>query len=177
MIHIERDLTYATAANIAAFTAAIWDIRTRRIPNPLVITAFASGLALHLAFDGWRGLGSAMFSGLVAGAIFFVFFCAGGMGGGDVKLMAAVATLYGFAQMPSLLVLTSLAGGVMATALAVRHRRLKETLGNMGTLAAHHTQQGLTPHDTHNIRNKSSLRLPYGVAIAAGCLLVAVGRG
>lgn len=177
MIHIERDLTYATAANIIAVTAAVWDITTRRIPNPLVLVAFVLGLVLHFTFDGWHGVGAALLSGLIAGAVFFAFFVAGGMGGGDVKLMAAVATLYGFANMPSLLVLTSLAGGVMALVLAARHRRLKETLMNVGMIAAHHTQEGFAPHETHNVRNESALRLPYGVAIAMGCLLVAVGRG
>jgi len=168
---------YATAANLAAFTAAIWDVTTRRIPNRLVLVAFTVGLVLHVVFDGWRGLLAALLSGFVAGAIFFAFFLAGGMGGGDVKLMAAVATLYGFANMPYLLVLTSLAGGVMAVLLALRHRRLRETLSNVGTLVSHHRHEGLEPHEVHHVRNLSSLRLPYGVAIAAGCLLVAMGRG
>ncbi|SEC13832.1 A24 family peptidase [Terriglobus roseus] len=177
MISIEKDLTYAAAANIVALTAAVWDVATRRIPNLLVLAGLTAGLVLHLVYDGWHGLFSALLAGFVAGAIFFIFYSAGGMGGGDVKLMAAVATLYGFASMPYLLVLTSLAGGVLALAFALRHHRLKETLFNVGTLAAHHAHEGLTPHDTHHVRNKSSLRLPYGVAIAAGCLLVAAGRG
>jgi prepilin peptidase CpaA len=177
MISMEKDLTYAAAANIVALTAAAWDITTRKIPNPLVLAGFAAGLVLHLVYDGWHGLFTALLAGSLAGAIFFVFYSAGGMGGGDVKLIAAVATLYGFANMPYLLVLTSLAGGVLAVAFALRHRRLKETLLNVGTLAVHHTHQGLTPHETHHVRNESSVRLPYGVAIAAGCLLVAVGRG
>ena len=57
----------------------------------------------------------------------------------------------------------------MGIGLALLRGRLKETLGNMASLAQHHGRRGLTPHDELNVSNTAALRLPYGVAIAAGC--------
>ncbi len=60
------------------------------------------------------------------------------MGGGDVKLIAAAGCNAGLSLIGPLLILTSLAGGVMAVGLALYHRRLKETVLNMCALAVHH---------------------------------------
>jgi len=48
---------------------------------------------------------------------------------------------------------------------------LKETLLNVGALANHHKNQGLQAHPELNVRNAATLRLPYGLAIAAGCTI------
>ena len=58
---------------------------------------------------------------------------------------------------------------VMAIGLALLRGRLKETLFNVAALTAHHRESGLTPHPELNVENASMLRLPYGLAIAAGC--------
>jgi prepilin peptidase CpaA len=70
-----------------------------------------------------------------------------------------------------MLILTSLAGGVMALAVALYHRRLKETVLNMCALAVHHGTVGLAPHPEFNVDNAQTLRLPYALAIAAGSAL------
>ena len=93
------------------------------------------------------------------------------MGAGDVKLMAAAAAMAGLENTAMLLVYTSLAGGAMAVLLAMRRGRLRQTVANVAGLMAHHGEHGLKPHEELNVRNETTLRLPYGVAIAAGCLL------
>ena len=129
-----------------------------------------AGLLLHFAFGGWRGLGLAALAGLIAFGVFLIFFLAGGMGAGDVKLMTAVACLAGTQYVVELLVTTAIAGGIIAIALAIARGRLKETLSNVAMLAAHHRHEGLQPHPELNVTNRRTLRLPYGLAIAAGCL-------
>jgi prepilin peptidase CpaA len=99
------------------------------------------------------------------------------MGGGDVKLITAAGCSAGLALVGPLLILTSLAGGVMAVGLALYHRRLKQTMLNLYTLAVHHRTVGLAPHPDFNLDNAQALRLPYALAIAAGsglsfCLLM-----
>jgi prepilin peptidase CpaA len=93
------------------------------------------------------------------------------MGAGDVKLITAVGCIAGLSNAPYLLILTSIAGGVMGVVFALMRGRLKETLQNVGTIASHHKEEGLTPHPDLNVMNVSTLRLPYGVAIAAGCTI------
>ena len=103
----------------------------------------------------------------MCGLIFLLFHLAGGMGGGDVKLIAAAGRTAGLSLVGPLLVLTSLAGGVMAIALALYHRRLKQTLLNVRALVVHHGRAGLAPHADVNLDNAQALRLPYAPAIAA----------
>lgn len=172
-------LIVPATATVLALTAAWIDVRTRRIPNWLTLTAVVLGLGMHAVLSGPGDAAKALLAALIAGVVFFLFHVAGGMGAGDVKLIAGMAACYGLSSMPYLLLFTSLAGGVMALAMAARHGRLRQTVGNMGTLAAHHTRSGLVPHDELHLGNRSTLRLPYAVAIAAGCVLtnfISLGR-
>jgi prepilin peptidase CpaA len=68
----------------------VYDVAIRRIPNAFTLPAIVFGLLLHFSLGGWRQLGTAAASGLVCGLIFLLFHLAGGMGGGDVKLITAV---------------------------------------------------------------------------------------
>ena len=174
---IDTILLYPAAAAISASVAAWTDTRTRRIPNWLTGPSLLLALLLHGMLDGWRGLLSSLAACLTAGILFLVFHLAGGMGAGDVKGIAAVAALAGLPNTTILLVYTSLAGGVMAIALAMMKGRLRQTLGNVATLMQHHGTQGMVPHEEFNVRNTNTLRLPYGVAIAAGALLTLFGAG
>ncbi len=55
----------------------------------------ASGLVLQTAQHGWRGAGSALLGTLAGAGVFLIFYLLGGMGGGDVKLMAGFGALLG----------------------------------------------------------------------------------
>ncbi|GGH06314.1 A24 family peptidase [Silvibacterium dinghuense] len=173
----DHQVVFCAAASAFAGIAAVWDVRTRRIPNLLCLTAFAVGILLHFGMDGWSGMLTSLAAGLIAGFVFFLFFLAGGMGGGDVKLIAAIAALAGFAQLPYLLVFTALTGGVLAMMLILRRGALRSTLKNMGTLLGHHLRSGLKPHEELNVQNQSALRLPYGIAIAAGACITLYLQG
>jgi prepilin peptidase CpaA len=162
---------YAACTLFCAVVGAVYDVISRRIPNAFTLPAILFGLLLHYSLGGWRQLGSAAAGGLVCGLIFLLFHLAGGMGGGDVKLMTAAGCTAGLSLVGPLLILTSLAGGVMAIGLALYHRRLKQTLGNMRALLIHHGTVGLAPHADLNLDNAQALRLPYGLAIAAGSVL------
>jgi len=133
--------------------------------------AFLFGLALHLALGGWGQLFTALAAGVICGLVFLLFYLAGGMGAGDVKLIMAVGCIAGLSHVAYLLVLTALSGGAMAIVLAVARGRLQQTLTNVGALASHHGHEGLQPHPEINLSNSETLRLPYALAIAGGSLL------
>lgn len=167
----QPELTYPAAAVACAVAGSVFDVKSRRIPNFITFPSMLLGLAMHLAIGGWHQLLSSLAAGLICGVAFLVFYIAGGMGAGDVKLMAAVGFIAGLPHVAYLLVLTALAGGVMAVGLAVYRGRLQQTIMNVGALAQHHSHEGLQPHPDLNVLNNDTLRLPYGLAIAAGSLL------
>jgi prepilin peptidase CpaA len=176
-VHLDKEFVYPAVASVCALIGAGFDLKSRRIPNVVTGPAILAGLLLHLALDGFHGLGSSLAAGLLCGVIFLIFYLAGGMGAGDVKLITAVGCLAGFASVPYLLILTALTGGVMGVAVALLHGQLKSVLKNVGELAAHHTHSGLEPHPDIHVRNASRLRLPYGVAIAAGSCITLYLQG
>ncbi|MGI4828341.1 MAG: A24 family peptidase [Janthinobacterium lividum] len=149
----------------------ITDLRSRRIPNLLTGPAMLLGLILHFAAGGWTECGSSLLALVLCGAVFLVFQLAGGMGGGDVKLIAAEACLLGLSSAGSLLLYTVLCGGLMGLLLAIKQGQIRQTLQNVLVLTSHHSRNGLQPHPQLNVLNASTLRLPYALAIAAGCVL------
>lgn len=161
---------FIAGALVCAGIGSVHDVRERRIPNRLTGPAIVAGLALHAIAGGWHGLGDSALAGLVAGGIFFVFFFAGGMGAGDVKLMAAVGCFAGLTPLPLVVIATAIAGAGAALAVSVYNGRLRETLRNVGELLTHHGRRGLTPHPELNLANAGTLRLPFALPIAAGCL-------
>jgi prepilin peptidase CpaA len=95
---------------VATFT----DLRSRRIPNWLVLPFMASGIAVSSYAHGMRGLGNSL-AGLGLGAVVYgILYCLGGMGMGDVKLCAAIGAWIGPGQLMISIVITALVGGVMA---------------------------------------------------------------
>jgi prepilin peptidase CpaA len=128
--------------------AAALDLRARIIPNRLNLAIalaaipfwWASGLSL------WPDV--ALQIALAAGVLglFALAFAAGMMGGGDVKMLAALALWLPPGALLLLLVIMSIAGGALTAAMLVRHRLAKA---------------------------RHQLEIPYGVAIAfAGLWLI-----
>jgi prepilin peptidase CpaA len=175
MLSMDPELVWGGAAVACTAVAAGWDLKTRRIPNWVSGSGLAAGLVLHLLLRGWADAGWALLAALTGGAVFFVFHLAGGMGAGDVKLMAAVGALAGWPHLFPILFATAVLGGLMGLAVALLHGRGKETLRNILTLGMHHSLAGLHPHPEFNVANPRALRLPYGVAIAAGTAVVFAG--
>lgn len=176
MTFLSSASAFLLCACFCASVGAITDVRTRRIPNVLTGSSFAVGLMLHFALGGWKAMGLAAAAGLVGGAIFFVFFVVGGMGAGDIKLMAAVSTLAGFGHLMEIILATAMMGGIFAIAVAISQKKLKSTVMNVGALVQHHAAFGVLPHPDLNLLNSKTLRLPYATAIAAGCWIAFLGH-
>jgi prepilin peptidase CpaA len=174
---VNIEFVYLACTLFCALIGAVYDVITHKIPNAFTLPAIVFALLLHFTFGGWRQLLASAAGGLCCGFLFFLFYLAGGMGAGDVKLITAAGCSAGIGLIAPLLIWTSLAGGIMALCLALYRRQLKRTLLNLRMLVAHHRTAGLVPHPECNVYNTQTLRLPYAVAIAAGsalslCLLV-----
>ena len=106
--------------------AMLGDLRQRIIPNRL--NAAIALLALpYWWLSGLSLTDVAVQIGIAAGvfALFALAFRLGMMGGGDVKLVTALALWLPYAALVKLLVVMSVAGGILTIAMIVRHRLQK----------------------------------------------------
>ena len=104
--------------------AAVWDLRTRTIPDRLNI-AIAIGAPLFWIVAGvelWPDAAMRVGAALAIFLVFYGMFCLGGIGGGDVKMVGAVALWFGAGTTLAFFVLTTLAGGVVSLATYFHHR-------------------------------------------------------
>jgi prepilin peptidase CpaA len=98
-----RDLSSVVACVAIVGVAAACDLATRRIPNALTLGGIVLGIVLHTAVGfvdaraggAFRGASFALIGMMVCAAIPLVAFLRGEMGGGDVKLFAAIGALAG----------------------------------------------------------------------------------
>ena len=110
---------------------------------------------------------------LAVGGLFCFLFVLGAMGGGDMKLMAAMGAWVGSTHVLTLILAVSLAGGVLAVARVIFGNTAGQTLRDTLQLIRYRFTSGLQPHPELNVQSPDSKRVPFGVAIAAGALFCA----
>lgn len=156
---------------VVVTAATVTDLRSRRIPNWLVLPFLLAGLVVAFCSRGLHGLEQS-FEGLALGGILFGLLCwMGGMGMGDVKLCAAIGAWIGPSQMLIALVLTGMAGGVIALGWAVAGGFAGELFRGTGDLIASMGRRGLRPHPELVLSNPMTRKIPYAPAIAIGTVV------
>ena len=142
--------------------AAITDVKARRIPNRLTYSAMAAGLALQGTVYGWGGLLLSVEGGLLFG---------------EGEVAAALGSIVGVSATLPVMLATALAGGALAICFMVLSGRVVETLRNTLWVTGFHVQHGLQVHPVVNLDNPAGLRMPYGLAFAAGTAYWALSLG
>jgi prepilin peptidase CpaA len=144
------DLLLLLLAAILVF-AAVVDVRTFTISNRLNLTValLAPVYWASVALSPWPGVAVQLAAAALVFMVMAGAFYAGMMGGGDVKLAAAVALWFSPFTTLRFLVLTSLAGGVLTLVILAAHRARKR---------------------------EGRPEIPYGVAIAVGGLAILTQR-
>jgi len=141
-----------------AFAAAM-DIFTMTIPNRVsVIMAVAFFPAAWLAGIGWEAIAQHVamsFGVLIVG---FVLFARGLFGGGDAKLLAAIALWLGYNDFLPYLLCVAVTGGILAVLIGMARQvpLPRQLLGEAWAHRLHREGGGI----------------PYGVALAAGLLMI-----
>lgn len=157
---------------ILVIIAAVWDIRTRRIPNWLTLSGVILGVALNTFLYEISGLWFSLKGLGVAFGVYFVLYLLRAMGAGDVKLMAAVGAAAGAGNWLGILVLTSVAGAIAGLLLVASKGRFRKTLGNLGLIISS-LGRGRAPYKDSpelDVSSDKALRLPHGALIAIGTL-------
>lgn len=141
--------------------AALGDIQRYTITDRLNLFGLVAFLTLAMPMGmSLEQVGAHVAAGLAATVFALLVFWIGGFGGGDAKMIAAMAFWIGPAPMYEFVVATALAGGLLGLILlAGRH-------------TARHTGLPKGPRWLRKILRRGS-GVPYGVALAAGGLFVA----
>lgn len=162
------DIYIGSFLTIGLIIAVVTDLKAQRIPNKLTFTIIVAAIAYHGLTKGVDGLGFSL-AGLGLGlAVMILPYLLGVMGGGDVKLMAAIGACLGAPDTITAFLFTSLAGGLYAVAVLIfRPELFKRILKNIWTtlwiLAASRKAEYAPAAKPEQLP-----RLCYGVAIATG---------
>lgn len=159
----------ASAALTTLLCLSVWfDVRSRRIPNALTV----AGLVAALVLRGSLGL-SPLVEG-VAGAglglaLALVPFALGMLGGGDVKLLAAVGAFMGPGRLIGAFLAIALVGGALALWEALRRRAACEMMSRSFAVVKNLALFGRFGYRP-TLESENAMTVPYGVAIAVGSL-------
>lgn len=152
---------------VATFT----DLRSRRIPNWLVLPFLPAGIAVSGWLYGMHGIGQSIAGAGVGLLIYGVLYWMGGMGAGDVKLCAAIGAWIGPDQLFIALVITAIAGGIMALCWAAYGGFLKDLFTGAGELIFDWKRHGMRRDPKMPPANPLRRKMPYVPAIAIGTLV------
>ena len=139
-------------AGLVGLAASVEDLARRTISNWIVVAALVAGIGCQIFARGWVGIGYGLVGAVSGFGVFLIFYVLGGMGGGDVKLMAGFGAMLGASRLLQAAFWTALTGGLLAAGL-------------LGFAAVRHW---LKPGDPDKSRPAS---IPYAPAIALGVWL------
>jgi prepilin peptidase CpaA len=142
---------------IVVAVATVTDLRSRRIPNWLVLPFLPLGVVVSGWFEGWHGVEHSLAGAGLGILIFGILYWKFGMGAGDVKLCAAIGAWIGPNQFLIAVVLIAVAGGIVILLWAIT-RKLLQLVGRKSSEEA--SMSGLM-----------QTQMPYAPAIAIGTLM------
>lgn len=148
--------------------AVAWDLRSWRIPNAVTFTAALAGLAYNGYMTGVAGLEMSGLGLLVGLGLLFIPFVLGGLGGGDVKLLAALGAWLGPKGIVFATLYSGIAGGVLALVAMVASRE-----GKVGSVRSIYEDLifFVTFRERRSVSSRGKRRIPYSLAIASGALV------
>ena len=162
-------------AILTALAAGVTDWRWRRIPNWLTVSGLLLGIAVNTALFRWGGLKSALLGAALGLGLLLPFVLLRSLGAGDWKLAGALGACLGPRELIGVLMGTILVAGIMALAVVIWKRRLWQTLRNIGHLLAALIHVRM-PGSAVSLDSPQSTKIPFGVAMAATVIVMAVGR-
>ncbi|WP_246153212.1 A24 family peptidase [Salinicoccus hispanicus] len=122
----------------------VTDIRKRKIYNKVIFPSLIAAFVLNTALGGFRGFEEAFLGFIVGFALLLIPYIFGGMGAGDVKLMALVGAFKGYEFVLESFIYMAVIGGILAIGVIIMRGGFRNSLG---------------------------VGMPYGVAIAGGAVM------
>jgi prepilin peptidase CpaA len=157
---------------LTLIVAAWIDGKELRVPNWITFPMVFAGLAYSSWVGGWEGLGQGLIGMCVGLATLLPLYAVGGMGAGDVKLMAGVGAWLGAAVTWNAFLASAIVGGVMALLMVLYRKAWDKHYGN-ALLILSEIVAVKDPRELSKIaadRKPHMLLLPYGIPICIGSI-------
>jgi len=158
--------------SMVLLAAAVIDGWKLKVPNWITFPLVIGGWIYSGAYFGWPGLGWSLLGTLLGLALLFPAYAVGGMGAGDVKLLAGVgAWVWGTVTFCAFCV-SAIVGGIIAVGMVLWRRKWQHHCGQFRTILT----EILVIRDPNELsslaaqRKSSMLLLPYGIPIAIGTI-------
>jgi prepilin peptidase CpaA len=157
---------------VTLIVAAYIDGKQLRVPNWITFPMILSGLIYNGIASGWPGLEAAFVGAGVGLLCLLPLYAIGGMGAGDVKLMAGIGAWLGASVTFAAFGVSTVVGGIMAVWMVVRRKSFAKHYANFWMLLAEFARIK-NPRELSQIaaeRKPQMLLLPYGIPICVGSI-------
>lgn len=165
--------------SIVLVVAYVIDARGLRVPNWITFPLALSGIAFHTISHGLPGLGFALIGLFLGLATLLPLYAVGGMGAGDVKLMAGAGAWIGGALIIDSFIAIALVGGLMALVMVVISGGWRHHVRLAGVIL----REVVTLRDPRKMfdsaleRKPTMLLLPYGIPVCIGAITTFLHHG
>lgn len=150
------------------------DLKSRKIYNKVIFPSLILAVLLNTVFYGLSGLYDSLLGFLLGFGILLIPYLMGGMGAGDVKLLALIGAFTGPVFVLSSAIYMALLGGLVGIGILIYRSGLFSSFRNLfATIRS--IRYGIKPK--FNIKNGLNAKFPYGVAIAGGAIVTLFVNG
>lgn len=155
------------------------DIKSRKIYNKVIFPTLVVTLVYHVVTGGWSALADSLIGFSVGFAILLIPYLLGGMGAGDVKLLALIGAIKGTIFVLNTALFMALFGGLIALFLIISDKAfwlsVKQKFNYMlKTFVLRRYGIKLPAVDKTSVLKKT---YPYGIPIAAGAFITLILGG
>ena len=157
---------------VTLVVAAVIDGWQLRVPNWLTFPMIIAGWVFGFATGSWAGLGESLLGTVVGLALLMPAYAIGGMGAGDVKLLAGVGAWVGATTTFYAFCVSALVGGAIAVVMVALKHKWKHHQDQFFKIVGEVVSIG-NPNELSAIaakRKSSMMLLPYGIPIAIGSI-------
>jgi prepilin peptidase CpaA len=170
MSQVPQEVTWFVS--LILIEAAVIDGWKLKVPNWLTYHMVLGGLLYATYTGGWSGLLVALAGTALGLVLLLPLYAIGGMGAGDVKLLAGVGAFMGPKLTLGAFATSAIVGGLMALVMVAWS----------GQFVKHYVQFQLIGHEILSVKNPEKLAesaaarkptmmlLPYGIPIAVGSI-------
>jgi prepilin peptidase CpaA len=167
---------------VVALIAAVVDVRSFKVHNRLTIPLAISGLLFHTVQSGGAGFAFSFIGLLVGFASLIVFYAMGGLGAGDVKLMAGIGAWLGVWLTMDVVLIAGVAAGGYSLVVILCAGGLKNVMTNFSILvfrvrsmAVHFGAVERVEKVVTDVQNRHRRLVPFAAMILMGIVAVILG--